>query len=55
MPLALPNLPHEHRAQITPAPLQEVEVDRTQVGQETHPQVGVLVTAQDAAASLPEV
>jgi hypothetical protein len=55
MPLALPNVPHEHRAQPTPAPFQEVEVDLTQTGQETHPQVGDLVTAQDADASLPEV
>ena len=55
LPLVLPNVPHEHRAQPTPPPFQEVEVDRMQAGQETHPQVGDLVTAQDADASLPEV
>ena len=55
MPLAPPNVPHEHRRQPTPAPFQLVEVDLTQTGQETQPQVGDLVTAQDAAASLPEV
>ena len=55
MPLVLPNVPHEHRAQLTLASSQEVEVNRTQTGQSTHPAVGDLVTAQDASASMPEV